>query len=446
MKKQKELAPLLGGGKKIGFFAKDGTRSFMSSLICILLGILVGFIVLLLLAIFAPDIPISDAFSGLAIILGGPFASGSGGDVMFMIGEMLFETAPLLLTGLSVAVAFKTGLFNIGAPGQYLMGTMTSIVVALSIKTTAASGFWVWLLALLAGTLAGAIWGCIPGIFKALLGVNEVIVCIMTNWIAANVVSWVFSVNKQFINTAGGKSAYTLKTAVGDASYVATPKLGLDKLFVGSNIDIGVFIAILVAVGVYIMMNKTTFGYEIKACGSNREGARYAGMNAKRNIILSMAIAGGLSALGASLYYLNGNIEFAWDTYLRLPDNGFNGIPVALLASNNPLGVIASSIFLRYINKGGFNLAGYTGYNEYVCNLIIAVIIYFAGFSKLISGVIFNVKKRKKAAVVSDAPSENGAAGSDITDTQESVGESEQTEEDHASDDSQNIGEEDTVQ
>lgn len=376
---------------KMSFFQKDGVKSFLASLICILGGIVVGFIVLLILALCKEDIPISDAFTGLGIILGGPFASGSGGDVMFMIGEMLFEAAPLLMTGLSVAIAFKTGLFNIGAPGQYLMGTMVSIAVALTVKINGEGGFLVWLLALLAGTLAGVIWGCIPGLFKALLGVNEVIVCIMTNWIAANIVSWVFKVNGQFINTAGGKSAYTLKTA---ANAVATPKLGLDKLFVGSNIDIGIFIATLCAIGMYIMMNKTTFGYELKACGSNREGARYAGMSAKRNIILSMAIAGGLSALGASLYYLNGNIEFAWDTYQRLPDVGFNGIPVALLASNNPLGVIVSSVFLRYIDKGGFNLAGYTGYNEYVCDLIIAVIIYFAGFAKLIQALLTSKKKK----------------------------------------------------
>ena len=390
--KNNNKAPLLA--EKTPFFQKDSVKSILASLICIAGGILIGFIVLLLLAVFTPDIPLSDAFKGLSIILGGPFASGGGKDVMFMIGEMLFEAAPLLMTGLSVAIAFKTGLFNIGAAGQYLMGTMVSIVVALSLKATAASAFFVWLVALLAGTLAGVIWGCIPGLFKALLGVNEVIVCIMTNWISANIVSWVFKVNGQFINISGGKSAYTLKTAT---NLVSTPRLGLDKIFVGSNIDIGIFLATLVALIMYIIMNKTTFGYELKACGHNREGARYAGMNAKRNIILSMAIAGGLAAFGASLYYLNGNIEFAWDTYSRLPDNGFNGIPVALLASNNPLGVILSSVFLRYIDKGGFNLAGYTMYNEYVCDLIIAVIIYFAGFSKLIQMVLSSRKKKAVA-------------------------------------------------
>ncbi|MBQ4563815.1 MAG: ABC transporter permease [Lachnospiraceae bacterium] len=373
-------------------FQKDGTKSVISSLLCIFSGIFVGWIVLLILALTSDKIPDGDAFRGLGIILAGPFASGGAGNISFVLGDMIFEAAPLLMTGLSVAIAFKTGLFNIGAPGQYLMGAMGSVIVALSIPTTPKTAVWVWLLALIVGMLCGMLWGLIPGLFKAFLNVNEVIVCIMTNWIAANLVSWVFANNKQFINTAGGKTAYTLPTT---ANGVSTPKLGLDKLFPGSNIDIGIFIAIVIAIGIYILMNKTTLGYELKACGHNKNAAKYAGMNEKRNIMLSMAIAGGLAAVGASLYYLNGGAELAWNTYGKLPDNGFNGIPVALLASNNPIGVIFSSIFLRFIDKGGYNLAGFTAYNEYVSDLIIAVIIYFAGFSKLIKDML----SKKKAAI-----------------------------------------------
>lgn len=375
--------------------ASDGAKSITSSLLCIVAGILVGWIVLLILALTSDKIPISDAFRGLGIILAGPFASGGARNIAFVLGDMLFESAPLLLTGLSVAIAFKTGLFNIGAPGQYLMGAMGAVIVALSVPTTPATAFWVWLLSLVVGMICGMLWGLIPGFFKAFLNVNEVIVCIMTNWIAANIVSWVFANHKQFINTAGGKTAYTLPTT---ANGVSTPKLGLDRLFPGSNIDVGIFIAILIAVGMYILMNKTTLGYELKACGHNKNAAKYAGMNEKRNIMLSMMIAGGLAAIGASLYYLNGGAELAWNTYGKLPDNGFNGIPVALLASNNPLGVVFSSVFLRFIDKGGYNLAGFTAYNEYVSDLIIAVIIYFAGFSKLIKDIL-SARRAAKATV-----------------------------------------------
>ena len=251
------------------------------------------------------------------------------------------------------------------------------------------------------------LWGAIPGLFKALFNVNEVIVCIMTNWIAANVVSWVFSASgDKYINFAETKVNFIRPTYTNG---VTTPKLGLDKLFPGSNIDISIFIVIIIAIGMYILINKTTFGYELKACGFNKNAAKYAGMNEKRNIILSMAIAGGLAAGGAALWYLNGKNDFLWNTYSMLPSEGFNGIPTALLASNNPIGVIFSSIFLRYIDKGGFNLAGYTAFNEYVSDLIIAMIIYFAGFSKLIRDLLSRKKaeeKRLKAPI--EAAAEKG--------------------------------------
>lgn len=371
----------------------EAVRSILSSVLCIIGGILVGAIILILLAAFSEDIPISDAFSGLLIILGGPFASGNTADILFNLGDMLLEAAPLMMTGLSVAIAFKTGLFNIGAPGQYLMGAMTSLLVALSIPTTEQNAFFVWLLALVAGVLSGMLWGAIPGLFKAVFNVNEVIVCIMTNWIAANVVSWIFSITgDRYINIAETKTKFIRTTA---SNGVATPKLGLDKLFPGSNIDISIFIVIAIAIVMYLMINKTTFGYELKACGYNKNAAKYAGMNEKRNIILSMAIAGGLAAGGAALWYLNGKNDFLWNTYSSLPSEGFNGIPTALLAGNNPIGVIFSATFLRYIDKGGFNLAGYTAFNEYVSDLIVAVIVYFAGFSKLFRDLLVMKKKKK---------------------------------------------------
>lgn len=371
----------------------ESLRSILSSLMCIACGILLCELILIILAAFSPDIPFSDAMTGFAIILGGPFASGSASNILFNFGDMLLESTPILLTGLSVAVAQKTGLFNIGAPGQYLMGAMCSLLVALAIPTTDTSAFWVWLLALLAGIAGGMLWGALPGLFKAFFGVNEVIVCIMSNWIAANIVSWVFSITgEQFINIAETKTRFIRPTS---SNGVMTPRLGLDKLFPGSNIDISIFIAIAIAIGVYMLMSKTTLGYELKACGYNKNAAKYAGMNEKRNIMLSMMIAGGLAGAGAALWYMNGKNDFMWNTYGALPNDGFNGIPVALLASNNPIGVIFSSIFLRYIGKGGFNLAGYTAFNEYVSSLIIALLIYFAGFAKFFRDLLVSAKKKK---------------------------------------------------
>ena len=368
-----------------------GLKSLSASLLCIFGGIFVGFLVLVLLSVFNPRIGFAEAVRGILIVLGGPFSGG--GNSLFQFGNMLFNATPLILTGLSACIAFKTGLFNIGAPGQYLMGAMVTLIVSLSIPSAAVPSPVIWLLALICGTLAGALWGAIPGFFKAYLNVNEVIVCIMTNWIAANVVSWVFNGSK-FINVAESKVNFIMKTEVNN---IATATFGLDKIFSGGSVvsyaDASIFLAICVAIALYVVMNKTTFGYELKACGFNRDGAKYAGMNEKRNLLLAMAIAGGLAAMGASIWCLNGHQDFKWETYQTLPVDGFNGIPAALLAGNNPIGIIFTAIFLKYINVGGSNLAANTAFNEYVSQLMVAMIVYFSGFARYIS-MLLSMKKK----------------------------------------------------
>ena len=206
-----------------------GFRSVIASILCILAGILVGFIVMVILALIKPELSIGDAFYGLTILLGGPFSSGSFNYIVTNLGDMIFYAAPLIMTGVSVAIAYKTGLFNIGAAGQFLMGTMGALLVALSFDNSNNPGLsiLVWVLALFTGALFGMLWGAIPGLFKAFFNVNEVIVCIMTNWIAANIVTWVFSEMPKFINSGSGKSGYLITTA---ATGNGTPKLGLDKL------------------------------------------------------------------------------------------------------------------------------------------------------------------------------------------------------------------------
>lgn len=371
--------------------SSEGLKSLSASLLCIFGGIFVGFVVLVLLSVFNPRIGFAEAVRGILIVLGGPFSGG--GNSLFQFGNMLFNATPLILTGLSACIAFKTGLFNIGAPGQYLMGAMVTLIVSLSIPSAVVPSPVIWLLALICGTLAGALWGAIPGFFKAYLNVNEVIVCIMTNWIAANAVSWVFNGSK-FINVAESKVNFIMKTEVNN---IATATFGLDKIFSGGSVvsyaDASIFLAICVAIALYIVMNKTTFGYELKACGYNRDGAKYAGMNEKRNLLLAMAIAGGLAALGASIWCLNGHQDFKWETYQTLPADGFNGIPAALLAGNNPIGIIFTAIFLKYINVGGSNLAANTAFNEYVSQLMVAMIVYFSGFARYISMLLSTKKK-----------------------------------------------------
>ncbi len=385
--------------KRSSLLEKEATRSVLASILSIFIGLAVGCIIVLIVGASSKGLSLSSAWDGIRLIVGGLFSTGrdSAGSLTFgfnptNIGNMLFRATPLILTGLSVAVAFKTGLFNIGAPGQYLMGTMATLMLALGIPSTSVPPALIWVIAFLGGCLAGALWGAIPGLLKAFLNINEVLACIMTNWLAANLVTWLFDISKFKNVTENTKSGYIYKTTFNG---VATPKMGLDKIFPNSQVNMGILVAIVIAILVYVIMNKTTLGYQLKACGANRHAARYAGIQDRRNIVLSMSIAGALSAAGASLYYLSGNTEFFWSTYQSLPGTGFNGIPVALLAANNPIAVIFTGCFMSMLDISGLQLTNLTAYNEYITNVIIATIVYLSAFSLVIKMLIGGWKKKK---------------------------------------------------
>ena len=413
--------------KKESFFDKAGTRSVLASLVAILVGMLAGGVIILIVGLTNPSLGIKGAWEGIRLVVAGLFATGRSpsGSLTFgfnsaSFGNMLFRAVPLIMTGLSVALGNKAGLFNIGAPGQYLAGTAASLFVALSVPTNVVPAWLVWIIALLAGMMAGACWGAIPGILKAYLNINEVLACIMTNWIAANAVTWVFDVSNLKNVLEGTKSGYIYKTStilndvvidsvrstvganlpegaqlVATRGGVATGKMGLDAIFSGSQVNGGILVAILIAIVIYVILSRTTLGYQLKACGANRYAARYAGIQDKRNIVLTMALAGALAAAGGALYYLSGNTEFFWNTYQSLPAEGFNGIPVALLAINNPLGVIFSAVFMSMLQICGQKLTELTAYNEYITNVIIAVIVYLSAFMLVIKMWIGKLRKGK---------------------------------------------------
>lgn len=404
---------------------KEGTRSLLASIISIIIGLAVGSILVLIVGLTSANLGFASAWEGIRLIFAGILSTGrdATGNLTWgfnptSIGNMLFRATPLIMTGLSVAIANKTGLFNIGAPGQYLMGTAVSLMLALGIPSETVPTFLIWFIAFLGGMAAGAVWGAIPGLVKAFLNINEVLACIMTNWIAANVVTWIFD-GSDFRNLVENtKSGYIYRTAYNG---VETAKLGLDKIFPGSQVNGGILVAIVMAILVYILMSKTTLGYQLKACGSNRHAARYAGINDKRNIVLSMAIAGALSGGGAALYYLSGNTEFFWATYQSLPAIGFNGIPVALLAANNPIAVIFTGLFMSMLNIVGLQMTNLTAYNEYITDVIIATIVYLSAFSLVVKMLLAGRKKNK--AVAEPAPAAAAvSAPSNLTDGAEKKG------------------------
>jgi simple sugar transport system permease protein len=238
---------------------------------------------------------------------------------------------------------------------------------------------WHWLAALLTATLVGGLWALIPGLLKAYLNVHEVISTIMMNYIGM-----------YLSNHLTKTTIYDLRKAqsLNVADSAVLPKGGLDYIFFNplgggkdfSTVNGGIWIAIIVAVIIYIIINKTTFGYELKACGFNPNASRYAGINAKRNVVLSMVIAGMLAGLGGGLLYLSG----ASGRHLKVVDmlavEGFNGIPVALLGLSNPIGIIFSALFISYITQGG-NYLQTLDFAPEVIDIIIACIIYFSAFA-----------------------------------------------------------------
>ena len=371
--------------QKTPLLQKQGFTSFMGSVLAILCGLAVGFIVLL---ISNP----ANAVNGFISILTGAFSD------MKNLGQVFYSATPIILTGLSVGFANKTGLFNIGGPGQFVVGAYVAVLIG--VKCTFIPGPLLWLACLAGAMLAGALWGFVPGFLKAVCNVNEVIACIMMNYIG------MYGVNFLVVETIFDSQKNQSLPVAANAN---APKLGMDQIFrsgaSASSVNAGIFVAILAGIIIYFLIEKTKFGYELKACGYNRDAAKYAGINEKRSIILSMAIAGSLCALGGACLYLAGagkGIEVV-DT---LAAEGFNGIPVALLGLNNPIGIIFAGLFMAYLNQGGFNMQLY-GFAPQVIEIIIAVIIYFAAFSLLLRGLVSRVVKR---AGKNKTPGENANA------------------------------------
>lgn len=344
---------------------KRGLNSFLASIISIFAGLVVGFI--LLLCFNSPK-----AIYGLRVILTTGFSK------VDRMAKVLYTAAPLIMTGLSVGFAFKTGLFNIGASGQYTVGAFFALLGAIVFRLP-------WWACILLAMLGGAVWGAIPGIFKALFNVNEVITSIMFNWIGLYAVNLAINNLPLMLASSWGAVNKDRTAALASANSSAVlPKLGLDELFDSRFINIGVFLAIFLAFVLWIVLSKTTFGYELKACGYNRNASLYAGINAKRSIILSMTIAGAMAGIGGAIYYLSGTAQFTLEKTLL--GMGFNGIPVALLASSNPLGTILSALFISYIQVGGDYMQ--PEFNKEIIDIIIAVIIYLSAFSMLVREVL----------------------------------------------------------
>lgn len=348
----------------------EGMANVMSAIMTIVLGMLVGLVVLL---IISPD----TAWGAFFNLLTGGFATNG---LLKGLGNIFYYSVPIIMTGLSIGFAYKAGEFNIGASGQYTMGAITAIYVA--ILGEPLFGNSTWLFAIILGTISGGIWALAAGLLKVYRGVNFVISGIMLNYIGIFVVNWMIKSSERIYDKSRNWTQLIPDNTI-------IPRLGLDKIFGNKPVNIGFILVILSAIIIYFVLKRTILGYEMKACGLNAEAAGYAGINVKKSVLLSIVIAGALAGLGGALYYLAapGTRHTVADV---IKQEGYTGISVALLGMLNPIGIIFSGLFIAYLQVGGLHMQSY-GLEPEIVDVITAVIIFFCAFSYKLKQVYYRI-------------------------------------------------------
>lgn len=344
--------------KRTPILRQPAVQTLLASLICILLGLVVGYIALLI-------INAEGAWEAITDIVKNFLGMKSPAAQLKNLGNTLVKAAPLLMCSLSVLFAYKVGLFNIGAAGQYVAGAGAGLYCVLALNLP-------WYVGMLAAVVAGALLGAISGMLKAYRNVNEVISCIMLNWISLYLVNNLLSAVKD------PNSPDTLMISKVNPSGLI-PTLGLENLFAKNRyVTIALPLAVLIAIGVWVLLEKTKLGYELKATGLNKNAAKYSGMKEKSNLILTMALAGALAGMGAAMYFLSGYGRWV-TTQSSVPAMGFNGIAAAFLGGLHPIGAIFSSFFIQHITEGGAYVDK-SMYSSQISDLISSMIIYLCGF------------------------------------------------------------------
>jgi ABC-type uncharacterized transport system permease subunit len=350
-------------------------REILFPLIAVLAAFIVGGIVVLLIG----DSPIQT----YRLLIGSAFSWPDG------IGYTLFYATPLIFTGLAVAIAFRCGLLNIGAEGQLYVGAFAAAWIGIKL---AGSSAWVLLpLCCLAAILAGAIWGGIPGLLKARFGSHEVINTIMLNFIAVALCSYF---TQYHYKTPGDPILQT--TPIGLGAHI--PRLGrfIPGLPERIPLNFAFILAILACVFVYVLLWKTKWGYEIRATGANPTAAEYGGISIRKQIILAMAISGGL----AGMVGINEVLGYRYRYYDGFSANyGFVGIAVALLGRNHPVGVFLAAILFAILLRGGIFVDAYTIHvSKDIVDMLQGIVILFVAAEAVFRGPLkkFGFMRRAK--------------------------------------------------
>ncbi|NMF03666.1 ABC transporter permease [Clostridium beijerinckii] len=353
------------------------------------IAIFFGFIVASIVLGVAGYNPI-DAFSAL---FGGIFSKPK------YISNTIIKATPIILTGLSVAFAFKTGLFNIGAEGQYIVGTIASTIVGIKLNLPAVLQIP---LVILAGVAAGAVFGGIVGILKAKFGIHEVITSIMLNWIALYLSNFVVSTDvfhqpdstsTYMINESGFTTILgNWKTSDAGMEFLSHHKW-LSEVLLKTDVNIGIIVAIIMAVVISVLLYKSAKGYELRAVGLNKDAAEFAGINVNRNIVQSMVIAGALSGLAGALA-ITGTAPHKLSTMAAFENNGFNGLSVALIAGSSPIGCIFGGLLYGGLLYGGQSVQSAIGAPSEIINIMIGTIVFFVALTKIVPALADRLLKR----------------------------------------------------
>ena len=287
------------------------------------------------------------------------------------LSETIVSTTPLILTGLSVALAFRVGLFNIGAEGQLYLGALFAVIVGFSL--VGLPWFIHLPLAVAAGFAGGALWGFVPGFLKARTGAHEVIVTIMLNFVAYNLINWVLKT--EFVQREGRSDPI---------SKIVEPTAALVPILQGLRANWGIALALAAAVAVWWLLFRSTKGFEFRAVGFNPRAARYAGMSVAWSTIMSMVIAGGLAGLAGASVMLGGSRTLSPGFS---PGYGFDGIVVALVGNTRPLGVVAAALLFGALRAGATPMQAATGTPLDLVVIIQALIIMFMAAPALVRAI-----------------------------------------------------------
>lgn len=367
------------------------TNLLKKQIVAILLAILCGFIVAAIILSVAGYNPM-EAFSAL---FRGIYSKPK------YIANTIIKSTPIILTGLSVAFAFKTGLFNMGAEGQYIMGTIASVTVGVLFDFPPVIQIP---LILLAGMVAGALYGAIVGLLKAYFGIHEVITSIMLNWIALYFNNFV--VNLKALHKDNTTGTYPIndsgfivffdqmkRTREGQASLKESPFWG--EIILRTDFNAGIIFAIIAVIVVMLLLKYTSKGYQLKAVGLNMDAAEFAGIPVKKNILQSMLIAGAISGLAGALV-ITGMSPHKLSILPAFENYGWNGVSVALIAGNSPLGCLFAGLLFGGFLYGGQTVQSEVGAPSEIINIMLGTIVFFVALSKVVVILSEKLEKRGK--------------------------------------------------